>query len=288
MFKKCFLISLIGIGSLFASSLDIEKGTFTFSGGFLGLTNSIDTDITAYSISQHHKNLLNSSFYYKYDITWYDSDTLTQTKKYIDNYITPNFQLNPIKTALPKIDYKFQGLDANFVLGKDVIHKDENNYLGIGLLAGISLPWIDSKTNSSNTQLAQKLLKYSKTKFITYKIGPNITASKSLGDYFSIYLSGSYAYQTGKVKNKYTNLDFSADGSYGEFDIGTKFQPVNKDFKLGFITLSPRVYALIGFKYKEWKLNNISINPIGIKGNFRESDFKMSTKTTYFKVGYSF
>jgi len=295
MFKSIYKLGLIAAiaSSLNAGETQVGHGTFTLESGFVGLTQSIDTDTTTYTISEFHKNIpfQDLGFFYGYGITWYDSDRLVQLQKTVNKYAN-NLSKNPAKITLPSIDYRLQGLDAHILLGEDLIHKDENNYFGIGLMLGVSIPWIDSKKDSNNndalSDTAANLMKQSKTKLSTFKVGPSFAAMKSLGNYASMYLSGTYAYQTGSIKNTYAKADFSATGTYKELDIGLKFQPISEDYKLGIITLSPRLYATLGYKYKEWKLRDVSINAMGTGGKFNLMDFKMNTKTAYMGVGYSF
>jgi len=295
MFKSMYKLGLIAAlaSSLNAGETQIGRGTFTLEGGFVGLTQSIDADITTYTISEFHKKIpfQDIGFFYGYGITWYDSNRLVQLQKTVNKYANSMSQ-NPAKITVPSIDYRMQGLDAHILLGEDLIHEDENNYFGIGLMLGVSLPWIDSKKDSSNnnalSDAAANLMMQSKTKLSTFKIGPSFVAMKSLGKYVSVYVSGTYAYQTGSIKNGYAKADFSATGTYKELDIGLKFQPISEDYDLGLITLSPRLYATLGYKYKEWKLRDVSINAMGTGGKFDKMDFKMNTKTAYMGVGYSF
>jgi len=200
--------------------------------------------------------------------------------------------INDIATVynLPTIDYRVQGLDVNLVLGKDLIQKDENNYLGVGLMLGLSAPWIDSKKSSSDNNSDQifDAMKSSKSKMFTYKIGPSLTYRYGFNRYFSFYGSATIAYQNGTFKNDYANADLDVDGLFQEYDLGLRFQPFAKDYKLGWITFSPRLYATIGYRYTSWKLDNVNIDVTGANLNLNMSDFEMKSSIGYFGVGYSF
>ena len=50
-------------------------------------------------------------------------------------YFTP-----PATMTTPSIDYRLQGLDVNLGLGKDLFHKNENEYLGVAFMTGVSIP----------------------------------------------------------------------------------------------------------------------------------------------------
>jgi len=292
--KKILQLSLLSLlsSSLYAGEIQTGKGTFEMTGGFMGLDQTISTDITTYSLLEQHAPLFGSkSWFYKYNLTWYDSDMMIQAQSDLNSY-SNGFNNSPVSVTIPSIDYRLQGLDVNLVLGKDILHKDENNYLGIGAMIGISIPWIDSKkddnNNDSNSDDTMDKMKDSKTKIYTYKVGPSITARKSLGNYFSIYGSGTYAYQTGTFKNDVADVDLTVNGIFQEYDIGLRFQPISSDYKMGWITISPRVYATIGYRYTAWDLDDINIDVTGNNTKFTATDFNMNSTIAYFGLGYSF
>jgi hypothetical protein len=216
---------------------------------------------------------------------------MVQTQSSINSYTNGYFN-PPISLTTPSIDYRVQGMDINLVLGKDISRTDENNYLGLGLMIGISLPWIDSKKDDNNddstSDNTMNNMTKSKTEIYTYKIGPSITYRKSLNNLFSFYTSATYAYQNGTIKNDYLNSDLSVNGLFQEYDLGFRFQPVSFDKKVGWFTFSPRLYATIGYRYTSWDLKDINIDITGINTNFTKSDFLMKSKITYFGLGYSF
>ena len=271
-----------------AGEIQIGKGTIDISGGFVGLDKTIFADITTYTIAEQHKNLFSTTWFYTYDFTWYDSKTITQGQSSFNSFT--GLITTPIVS--PTIDYRPQGLDINIGLGKDLIHKDERNFMGLSLMLGLSTPWIDSSKSSSNNDSTSNSLmntmKKSKTKILTYKIGPSIAFRKSVGQYFSFYGDATYAYQTGSIKNSYTQSDFTANGIFQKYDAGIRFDFSSHNKKISFITFSPRLYATLGYKYTSWKLNNINLDVSGANFNFTKSDFKMNTSTGYFGIGYSF
>jgi len=285
--KKIAMLGILPI-SLLAGEVQVGSGNFEMSGGFMGLDSTVSADVTTYSMVEQHKNLFSTGFFYKYNLTWYDANKLTQGQDTFNSY--SGLINTPIVS--PSIDYRPQGLDVNLVLGKDVVHKDESDFIGLGVMVGVSLPWIDSEKSSSNNDSSSDdimdAMKKSKTDILTYKIGPNIVASKSLGQYFSLYASATYAYQTGKIKNKYLDSDLDVNGIFQEYDAGLKFQPLSYDYKIGWITISPRLYATVGYRYSAWKLDDVKLNVTGVNINFAKTDFKMNASVTYFGLGYSF
>ena len=287
---KIGLAVLLG-NSLYAGEIQYGHGTFEMSGGFIGLTQDITADISTYSMIEQHQNIASSTWYYKYNFTWYDSDEMMQVQDTINSYVNNFSQNSGIKTV-PSIDYRLQGLDLNIVLGKDLFHKDKNNYFGVGILLGLSIPWIDSKKSDSNDDTTSdnimNAMKDSKTKMLTYKIGPSITARKSLNRYFTVYGSATYAYQTGSFKNDYAKTDLNVDGIFQEYDFGIRFQPVSVDYEFGWLTISPKLYATLGYRYTSWDLNDITMDVTGTNANFNQTDFNMNSSIAYIGVGYSF
>ncbi|MCI0500835.1 MAG: hypothetical protein L0Y61_03720, partial [Epsilonproteobacteria bacterium] len=75
---------------------------------------------------------------------------------------------------------------------------------------------------------------------------------------------------------------------FQEYDVGIRFQPVSFDKKIGWFTLSPRLYATLGHRYTDWKLKDINIDVTGLVVNFAKTDFAMNSNISYFGLGYSF
>lgn len=280
------VLLLLGITVLNAGEIQIGKGTFGMNGGFIGLDKTVQVDIQTYSMVEQHAPLFGSkSWFYKYNLTWYDSKQMVTSQNSI------NTNLNLFST-IPSIDYRLQGLDVNLGLGKDLYHKDENDYLGTALVVGLSIPWIDSKKDSNNNDSTSKdimnVMKKSKTTIYTYKVGLGLTGRVSLGKYFSLYGSGTYAYQNGTFKNDYAMVDLKVNGIFQEYDAGIRFQPVSFDKKIGWFTLSPRLYATLGYRYTDWELKDIHADVTGVGININKTDFNMHSSISYFGLGYSF
>ncbi len=288
MKNKILNISLAYLLSsgLYATELQIGTGTFQMNGGFIGLSEQIDTDISTYSILEQHSNFGSSNWFYAYSANWYDSDSMIQAQQDINAVLN----LNPTPLTTPSIDYRLQGLDINMILGRDLAHTSENDYVGLGLMLGISVPWIDSKKDESNDDSTSDIdiLQSTKTSISTYKIGPCVKARKSLNDFFTVYWSGTYAYQTGSIKNDYLDSSLSVNGIFQEYDFGIRFQTLFSDYDLGLFTISPRLYATLGYRYTSWDINDVSIDVMGLNNTFSQGDFNMNSSVTYFGLAYTF
>jgi len=296
-----------------AAEIQYGKGIFGMKGGFLGLSSRIESDISTFTLKNEHSNLGN--VYYGYDLTWLDSDQLRQKQKQYNsladiltnkasNYLWKKTKQKAI--VLPEMEYRVKGLDANLRLGYDIIHQDDYNYLGVGLLLGVSAPIVDAdKGDSVAPDLgnlyneagyilkAQKMFAKSKTKFTTYKVGPTISFQKSiLANRFSIYGTASYALQNANIKNTFAHLNTKVNGSYQSYDFGLKFTPFPNNSENTFL-FNSKLHITAGYKYNKWKTKDaifdISGNQIDSKllSPFKKK-FEMDSSTTYAGLSYSF
>lgn len=310
---KKITLSLISF-SLIATATEVEYGTGTFSmkGGFLGLTSSISTDVSTYSLVERHSNLFSSNFFYGYNLTWYDSERLKQAQHSYNNIsstvnnVSSRFLPNTLSgyANIPSMDYRVKGLDANLKIAYDVYHENQDNFLGLGLLVGISTPWIDSSSdavpnlsfirdNSGTILNATDYFQSSKTSVMSYKIGPTLSFQKSLNEKLSLYGSGSFAYQTASIENDAIHSKFSVDGTFQEYNLGLYFSPFTETYQWGWLTLSPRLYGTLGYKYSKWDLDRMVINMSGValSSDILESlgmKFAMESSIGYVGIGYSF
>ena len=309
---KKITLSLIAL-TLLSSSAEFQYGTGTFNmkGGFLGLTGSIGTDIDTFTLADHHSNIVGSDIFYSYDITWMDSQTLKQAQHTYNNMASTANGFIPIASntlEIPSMEYRVKGLDANIRLGYDVLHKGEGDFLGLGVLVGLSMPWIDSSSsatpsndairflleNQDSALTAADLFKKSKTKVMTYKIGPSVNFQKTLvSDKLSVYGMASLAYQTAYIENDYVNSTFTVNGSFQEVNLGLYYTPFTENYEWGWLTLSPRIYATLGYKYSKWDVDEMLINISGAKMSSKILDplgmkFGFDSSVGYIGVGYSF
>ncbi len=278
----------------FAGEIEWGHGTMELSGGAFGLKSSISSDINTYSLVQKHKNLLGTNLFYGYNLTIFDSETIKQLQS---DYNSATKMANTIfslanlnsKYKISEIKHRFKGLDLGVTLGYDILHKGERDYLGIGGYGGISLPYIESSGSSKTTNIIKDIFKKSKTEFTTYKVGVGVFAQKSLNNFISLYGSAIYAYQTGDIENDYIKLDSTIDGAYLELNAGLKFQAIKADYDVGIVSINPRLYGTIGWRYREWKVNNVSfgLNKTTLF-NAPKPDMKFSSNVVTVGLGYSF
>jgi len=278
--KKLLSIALLSVG-LFSSEIQFGKGSFSVDANFLGLSSSKTEDITSYSLVNEHKNIFSTKYFYGYKLAYYKSKTITTTYNY-NSKLLSSILGNSNNSLL--IYNKLRGVDLNIVLGRDFINKDnEDTYLGAGILVGASFPYL--KTNSNNNNNNNNTLDYlkkSKTKFYTYKLGLSLRGQKSFNGFLNFYADTAYAFQTAKVKNSVANIDSSSNGDYFTFNTGLKLQAKTKT-KIGFITLSPALFATVGYRYDYWKVKDVKVNSISLK-----TDIEFKISQLYVGLGYDF
>ena len=306
---KKTLLSFVAL-STFLTAVEVEygSGTFNLNGGFMQKTFSgtISTDIDTFSLVERHSNIAGSNFFYGYDVMWMDSKTLKQAQQDYNSLVGLANNFIPIQSPwkIPTMDYRVKGLDVNLKVGYDVLHENQDNFLGLGVLVGLSMPWIDSSSsatpsgemikfvleNKDSALTLYDLFKKTKTSVMTYKIGPTINFQKSINKKLSVYGMGSIAYQTGYIENDYIDSEFSVDGTFQELNVGLYFTPFTEKYKWGWLTLSPRLYATLGYKYSKWDVDDITIDIYknSIKMNPLCMKFGMDSSVGYFGVGYSF
>ncbi len=296
---KKILLSTTFVVSLFASEIQYGHGTMDFKGGFLGLTGTLSEDIDTISFLQNHSNIANSKFFYAYNLSYYSSKHFKAAQKL---YNTTKKQITPwilggatFSTFIPAMDYTIKGMDASLSLGYDLINKNENNYLGLAVYLGINAPTIESKKDMKNTSIPAnvnkvQLDKYflpSKTDITTYKIGASLYSRFAITPSLSIYTNAILAYQKADIENSYAKANFNSHGIYKALDIGLRFQPIEKDYKLLGLTLSPRLYLTSGFKWEQWDIKDVSIDISGMGMKYSPNKMKITSKTTYVGLGYS-
>ncbi len=275
---KKFLLNFVLLTFLFAGSIQFGKGNFSTDMKFLGLTSSDSENITSISMVEEHKNIFSTSFFYSYKLSYFKSDRITTSADYLSSLL----KYFPSYTSNLLIYNKLRGIDVNIILGKDFINKNnKDTYLGVGILLGASFPYLKTSSNSNNNSNFE-YLKKSKTKFYTYKLGISIRGEKALNKLLNFYIDGNIAKQIAKVKNNALNLNSSSNGDYFSFNSGIKIQAKTKT-KWGFLTISPSIYALLGYRYDYWRVNNVNVNSLNLN-----TDVNLKISQVYVGLGYDF
>ncbi len=241
-------------------------------------TNNLNKLLSDYSGINNTSNSTNSTG----DTNTSDNNTSGDTNvNNTNNNYNNGSDSNSSVPTLVNLSNKIRGLDINFIFGRDLINKNiQDTYLGVGILAGVTLPYIKSSSNSDSNYL-----KKTKTKIITYKIGGIIKGGFLLNPFMQIYSDASYSFQTARVKNNELNINSKSSGNNFFYDIGAKFQlKTVKDF--GWIKLTPAMFFTLGYRYNYWKVKSIKISNQNLLIKSTKLSFVISQ--FYIGLGYDF
>lgn len=287
----------VATGGVFAvlthGEIEYGKGTMQLQGGFFGLNGTISDQVTTYTIKNEHKNLFDSSMNMNYKVSWYDSNKMNQAVAAYNGFANSTNSATQSAFSLPAINYQIKGLDADIGFGWDIVHAGIHDYLSIGPDIGISAPVLESTAvkSSSSSSSSSSVLSFisSNTNVWTYKIGGQIRASKSLNQYFYLYASSVYAYQTAKLENKSVDLNVRLDGRFNENEIGIRLQPLDYTYKVtSWFAVNPQLYFTAGWRYSQWTLDKMSVDLFNTGIPLSPSKFQMTSSASYLGVGYSF
>ncbi|SHO80317.1 hypothetical protein MNB_SV-15-643 [hydrothermal vent metagenome] len=241
--------------------------------GLLGVDGTIQTDVNIYSIKEP-KYLLNNNWFYGYDITLFNSQSLIKAEDIFNTFF-------PIDIA-----HKIRGIDFNIQVGRDIYRENDDSF-GVSVVSGVSMPWIDTKMTQKIISNLWDLAQNSETTLYTYKLGVGANLYKKLHQNISVGARGLYAYQTGNIENDFIHSSFEANGVFKEMDIS--IMAINsQNIDLGIITLPQNIYTTLGYRYKYWRLDDIDMDILGIGIGFSAGDFEMSSDEVYLGVGYKF
>jgi len=283
MIKKYILPLALLVNSANALDLRYGQGDFEWNIGsdLLG-EHSVTLDDKIISISEEHANFIDSPWYYFGNIDMHNSDTLDKVTDVADK-IVGSLPFNPSDIAPFPSSFKVTGLDFDIGVGYDVA-KDENGYLGIGLMTGISTPFMEMHNYLEAYEYLNTLLEETSTDVQTYKLGLTLQGSYNITNEFSIYGTGIYAMQTGTLDNDLISSSIDIDGTYSSFDVGVKFYPS------GVVDNETNFYVNIGYAYKHWEIDDMNVNIGNILATNLSSvvNTDMSSDNLYIGIGMTF
>jgi len=253
MIKKYILPLALLASSANALDLRYGQGDFEWNAGsnLLG-EHSVTLDDKIMSISEEHSNFTDSPWYYFGNIDMHNSDTLDKITDVADR-IVGSLPISPDDIAPFPSSFKVTGVDFDIGIGYDIA-KDENGYLGIGLMTGISTPFMEMHNYLEAYEYLNTLLEETSTDVQTYKFGLSIQGSYNITNEFSIYGTGIYAMQTGTLDNDLISSSIDIDGTYSSFDAGLKFYPS------GIVDNETNFYINFGYAYKHWEIDDMNVN----------------------------
>ena len=268
-----------------ANALDLRygQGDFEWSGGIDGIySSSLTLDDKVMSISEQHQNFPNSDWYYFGNIDIHSSDTLDQMTD-IGDGLLDSLPFSPGAIAPFPSSFEVSGVDFDIGIGYDII-KDERGYLGIGVMTGISTPFMEMHNYIDAMEFIGDILEETSTDVETYKFGISMQGAYSVTPNLSIYATGIYATQTGDMTNDIISGTFDVSGTYSSVDIGVKYYPSEV------IEGESNFYIKGGYAYKHWDIDEIEGGIGGIVSpNIMEiASMEMKSDYIYVGIGFSF
>ncbi len=300
---KKYVLALT-MGSLFISNLNaldvrVGKGDFEWKVGMSSLFDtSIELDIDVITLNEQHMNFEDSRYYLFGNLDIYSSDTVDKATDIIDNVMLSKMPNTPISNILGvnntspndvlgnfvpvASSYEISGIDFNIGLGYDIM-KSDDGYIGMGLMAGVSTPFLEMENPIDAMAFTYAFLKDTDTDVMTYKAGISLQAGYNFGENVSIYSTFIYAYQTGDIENSIVDSSMDVDGNYRALDIGLELRPSSD-------SSWSDLYATIGYTSKAWDVDTIEATVAGIDTPNIASVFRndLSTDYAYFGIGYRF
>lgn len=282
MMKKYILPLALLVSS--ANALDIRygKGDFEWSASFAGFAEqSVTLDDQIISVTEHHANFGGSSWYFFGNVDIHSSDRLDQMTDLMDDAVT----ILPIPYGMGPFPSSFEvsGVDLDIGIGYDLVN-NENGYFGIGLMTGISTPFMEMHNYLESYDFIKTSLEDTSTDVETYKYGVAVQAAYNFTENFSVYGTGTYAGQTGTLENEIIASAFDVTGTYSAFDIGLKFYP------MGTMGSSSNFYINAGYAYKHWEIDDMDIDLGGLftvnLASVVQTD--MTSDYAYVGLGFSF
>ncbi|SFV50332.1 hypothetical protein MNB_SV-6-1243 [hydrothermal vent metagenome] len=265
-------------------ALDVRygQGDFEWSASVLGMGSSVTLDDRIISINEQHQNLGDSSWYYFGNIDIHDSKKLDTITDIADD-ISDTLPISPDDIAPFPTSYQISGIDVDLGIGYDLYH-DDKGFFGIGLVTGISTPYMEMKNLIDSAEAINSLLDDTSTDVETYKLGVSLQSAFMLSNNFSIYGTAIWAYQTGSMENEIIQSSLDVTGTYTAFDVGIKYYFTDSSAE------ESSFYATIGYSYKNWTIDDISgsVGIFNLPNLFSIVDMEMTVDYVYAGIGYRF
>jgi len=165
-------------------------------------------------------------------------------------------------------------------LGYDLF-REKNNFLGIGINTGLSMPVMEMKDLKKSIEFTYKILEATKTDIKTYKLGPTITGGYQIMPNLSAYGTFSFGYQKGSIENDWIHSSMDINGGYSVIDLGVTYTPMPQ---------YPKFHINLGYSKKNWSMDEVKADMFNV---FEVESFEMlsndfSSSSVYFGIGYKF
>ena len=283
--KKYILPLLLATSTTQALDIRYGLGDFEWNMGLLGLVDSsVTVDDTVISINEQHQNFEDSPWYFFGNLDIHSSDTLDTVTDLADGIRSdfPSLINSAMSTVAPiPSSFEVSGMDIDLGIGYDVI-QDERGYLGVGVVTGLSTPFMEMHNYIDSYNYISNLLEETSTDVSTYKFGLSLQAAYSVTRNISLYGTSIFALQTGEMTNDLINSTLDVSGSYNSMDIGVKFYPSE------LVDEESNLYLKAGYAYKHWDIDDIESTIAGVVVPSMDSLFQSEMTSDFFYVGLGF
>ncbi len=284
MFKRVTIfVACILCTHLFAVEINVGKGRFHLKSSMNSLFSAdCSLDITTLTL-RDRKIELPYNLQLSYSIDLYKSDKLDKLTTFFTKPLTYEWpfvgsinnmvdEFTPLTTP---VNYKVRGIDINMALLYPLWQNDKF-FISGGINTGGSFPFMEMKDLSKSLKLLLKTLDITKTRVITYKIGPIFQAGYQYNKFTAHFLA-SYNYQTGSIHNSLLESSARINGKNSILDFALSYR------------FTPKLQGYVGYTYKKWNNDDINIKLsrlLSFQSTMFRSDF--SIKNFYIGVSYSF
>ncbi len=298
MKTKIITTSLLICATLQSAEIRIGTGSFGWDMGIGNFMDAdFDIDMNVISIANSHDNFSNSPFYFFYDADIYSSDYMDKKTTMMTRPLTHEFPVfGSVNDAIDKYtpipvpsEYKVSGFDLNLGVGYD-LYKVNENYIGVGVVTGLSLPMMKMKDLKKTAEMTYRFLEKTDTDISTYKLGASVQAGVEIVPKLLLHGSASFGYQTGKIENGWIDSSFDVDGGFKTLNVALKYTPWSSHKDLGWINLDPKLYFTAGFTHKSWTVDEGQVDMFNTfsKEVFKRMDLDFDTTYSYIGIGYDF
>lgn len=278
------LIFLLVISTVIASAIDFRyaKGNFVWDMGISNvLKSSIELNDKIIGINEQHKNIYDTYWYGFLNMDIHGSEKLDSVTNIMDTFKDniPMLPINHVPSFLPvPSSFEVRGIDMDIGIGHDLIHSDDG-YIGLGVMTGISTPFMKMRNYEDTYKFFSMLLKDTSTDVDTHKLGATVQAEYRLNDTFSVYGTGIYASQIGKMTNSIIDSSMDVEGKYSAIDVGLKFYPSE------LVDENWGTYLKAGYSRKRWSVDSVKTTIVGIDMPDPMSIFDTDMKSDYWYMG---
>ncbi len=285
---KLFALFLV-LSQLEAVDFRIGSGTFDWEMGIENFMKcDFDLDINTISITETHANFGDNKLYYFYNADIYSSDFVDKMTTLMATPITHDFPIfGSVEDAIERYtpiptpsSYKIRGFDLNLGIGYD-FYREKNNFVGIGINTGLSLPVMKMKDLKQSAEFTKKILDATKTTIKTYKLGPSLTGGFEVLPNLSAYGTFGFGLQKGSLENDWIRSSMDVDGGYSVLDFGVNYSPLPQ---------YPKLHITLGYSKKSWSVDKGKVDMFNVfdKEVFRMLSTDFSSSSAYLGVGYKF